>query len=274
MQGLRFDCSEPDAFWETTLEQKGLATSANLFMPESVSTHTFDFRIAARTAAGDGPFSTAAVTSYECSPGFELTPGNGTGWCRTDAGGPLCRGVACEAIAAPARGRVSVSSAHYPSTALFECNPGYELQGDTSSACQVDGTWADADVTCTPVACPTPAIAHGAATTTSPRFPSNVSVTCEVGYGLVGAAVSACSTEGEWADVAACDACGALEYTPTPTSPCTTCDGCPPGARRLGCELNRPGTCEPCPHGYALVLCFLAFLLWLWLWRLFAFLPI
>ena len=56
--------------------------------------------------------------------------------------------VTCPLLDPPKDGRVSFSSTSFNSVAIYECFPGYRLEGVTERTCQADGFWSDQEPVC------------------------------------------------------------------------------------------------------------------------------
>lgn len=57
--------------------------------------------------------------------------------------------VDCGGLSTPVNGSMSLNSTTYGSTANFTCDRGYNITGEGTLTCQVDGTWSDSEPTCT-----------------------------------------------------------------------------------------------------------------------------
>ena len=58
--------------------------------------------------------------------------------------------VDCGDLMDPVNGAVTLTnSTYYASVAIYSCNNGYNLVGETSRTCLVSGSWSDSAPTCT-----------------------------------------------------------------------------------------------------------------------------
>ena len=62
--------------------------------------------------------------------------------------------IACQLLVAPDNGMINCSlgddgQASLGDTCTFTCNSGYELSGNTSRSCQINGNWSGTESTCT-----------------------------------------------------------------------------------------------------------------------------
>lgn len=94
--------------------------------------------------------STGDSCTLRCEPGYEVAPSEASALtCSWSGSGVEWSGVAtCTArqclpqLTAPNYGSVDIANeGMYPSTATFECNVGYVLQGDNALTCQTSGAW-------------------------------------------------------------------------------------------------------------------------------------
>ena len=112
---------------------------------------------------------------FQCDPGFILS-GSTKRTCqanRTWSGSPtICRGrlkptvarhemvhlhvlfchlflaVDCGHLAAPMNGSSSADSTVFPNSVLFNCDPGFILNGSSARTCQSNGTWSGLSTVC------------------------------------------------------------------------------------------------------------------------------
>jgi hypothetical protein len=153
-------------------------------------------------------------------------PVGGTGGGGTSTGGTSSVGGSsgsssgagpnCPALTDPANGSVSASTTTPGSTAVYSCDPGYNLSGSMTRTCQADGMWTVAAPTCTIVDCgalknPT----NGTVVASPTTYGSKADYTCQTGYGLAGTSPRICQADGNWSGTA--PTCG-LADCPAPPS--------------------------------------------------------
>lgn len=83
-----------------------------------------------------------AQAKFSCKPGYEIF-GPETISCSTNAKWPtmpICQGIKCP-VPEIANAIVNASSARYPSFAVADCLPGYEIIGQALLKCSIMGTW-------------------------------------------------------------------------------------------------------------------------------------
>ncbi|XP_035660889.1 sushi, von Willebrand factor type A, EGF and pentraxin domain-containing protein 1-like [Branchiostoma floridae] len=154
----------------------------------------------------------------------------------------VCKGsaaVRCPMLSAPENG-AKTGSNYYSNVVDFTCESGYELDGDASTTCQVDGTWTHPVPTCTALQCPeVTGPDNGAVTPTDTRsYGDVVRFTCDAGYELDGEESITCQADGTWDDDA--PTCRDIDgCSPSPCAPLATCTDTP--APRIGATC----TCEP-----------------------------
>ena len=61
---------------------------------------------------------------------------------------PLFPAVDCGHLAAPMNGSLSGDSTVFPNSVLFNCDPGFILNGSSSRTCQANGTWSGLSTVC------------------------------------------------------------------------------------------------------------------------------
>eukprot|EP00055_Hartaetosiga_balthica_P017311 m.115075 g.115075 ORF g.115075 m.115075 type:complete len:3091 (-) comp9287_c0_seq2:1834-11106(-) len=130
-----------------------------------------------------------SVATYTCSAGYmlqvstenKLTCSTAGKWEGTH---PVCVGVPCSPLSIT-HGSVSpTSSPIYPNTYAISCENGYEIQGQSSLNCRVDGTWSAQAPTCIGRICAAVDIPnHGSVSyPDGNRYPSKAVYTCDTGY--------------------------------------------------------------------------------------------
>ena len=60
----------------------------------------------------------------------------------------LSLAVDCEGLTAPLSGQVALNSTTFQSVAAYECDSGFNLEGDMERTCQASGEWSGAAPTC------------------------------------------------------------------------------------------------------------------------------
>ena len=61
---------------------------------------------------------------------------------------PLSLAVDCGNLTDPLNGQVALNSTTYQSVAAYECDSGFNLEGDMERTCQASGGWSGAAPTC------------------------------------------------------------------------------------------------------------------------------
>ncbi|XP_012938062.1 sushi, von Willebrand factor type A, EGF and pentraxin domain-containing protein 1 [Aplysia californica] len=88
----------------------------------------------------------------------------------------------------------------YGDIITFECDDGYELQGELKSECMASGIWSNSKSYCTPVSCPEPVIANALLSKSLLTYGSTVSVSCVTGYDLIGENELTCGADKAWVE--------------------------------------------------------------------------
>ena len=103
----------------------------------------------------DGDTQYGAIVQYNCSIGY-IPIGNRIITCPLSGSWPTplaCTSVECDDPGEPLNGHSMGNDFVYGSTVTFSCDAGYELQGNTTALCQVDGQWNITTPTCVIVTC-------------------------------------------------------------------------------------------------------------------------
>ena len=197
----------------------------------------------------NGQVSTSGTTfgetaTYSCNPGYNLV-GDNTRTCQAtgnwSGSEPTCERmlllsnmpiksvhnvfllstvVDCDTLSDPANGQVSTSGTTFGQTATYSCNPGYNLVGDNTRACQATGNWSGSEPTCermlllsnmpikyvhnvfllsTVVDCNALSDpANGQVSTSGTTFGETATYSCNTGYNLVGDNTRTCQATGNW----------------------------------------------------------------------------
>ncbi|XP_064386667.1 sushi, von Willebrand factor type A, EGF and pentraxin domain-containing protein 1-like [Halichondria panicea] len=130
-----------------------------------------------------------------------------------------CFAITCSALTVIGNGMIVYSSdrtkSHdYGTTAMYECDPGYEITGgDSERTCTGDssspsGLWDGTAPQCPPVDCGTPpSITNGSpGIPTTTTFTETVTYSCDDGYALFGIATSTCLANATWSSPPECRA--------------------------------------------------------------------
>ncbi|XP_071546933.1 sushi, von Willebrand factor type A, EGF and pentraxin domain-containing protein 1-like isoform X1 [Panulirus ornatus] len=149
----------------------------------------------------NNPHGFGATASYSCTDGYQLQGGeyqvceaNGE-WVGDDH---VCLEMLCEDTPALANGLVVKDDAAHPQIATFSCQPGYNLQGNTSVLCSF-GRWLEVNTKCEPVNCYEPEVPpFGKITAKHFSLGSVANYSCMYGYMLVGNPSVECDIDATW----------------------------------------------------------------------------
>ncbi|XP_035690033.1 CUB and sushi domain-containing protein 3-like [Branchiostoma floridae] len=140
------------------------------------------------------------VATYYCNTGYNVAGTNPIN-CQTDgtwdAAFPTCAAVQCPALTAPTNGAVSGTN-DYNVIAIFTCDPGYNLVGNSAVRCLETGNWDAAFPTCSAGLCPTLPNPTNGAVSGSNSLGDVATFTCNTGYNLVGGSTRTCQTDLTW----------------------------------------------------------------------------
>ncbi|XP_076997754.1 sushi, von Willebrand factor type A, EGF and pentraxin domain-containing protein 1 isoform X2 [Tamandua tetradactyla] len=110
-----------------------------------------------------------------------------------------CSPVSCGKPESPEHGFVIGSKYSFESIIIYQCEPGYELEGNRERVCQENREWSGKIATCQKATCEAPleflnGKANVAKTIAGPR----VEYSCNRGYSLEGASEAHCTENGSW----------------------------------------------------------------------------
>ncbi|XP_020615812.1 CUB and sushi domain-containing protein 3-like isoform X2 [Orbicella faveolata] len=165
----------------------------------------------------------------------------------------FCEAVDCGPLSAPMNGSFSGNSTVFPNRVLFNCDPGFILNGSTIRTCQPNGTWSGFLTVCSAKDCGALAVPlNGSIAGRKTTFPNTVTFSCDEGFLLNGSTVRRCQADGSWSGIeTSCKAvdCGPLSVpangsasgnnTAFPNSMLFNCD---PGFILSGSSKR---TCQP-----------------------------
>ncbi|NWV92138.1 ZP3R protein, partial [Machaerirhynchus nigripectus] len=168
------------------------------------------FPFATPTTAVGNSSALGTTVTYGCNPGYKGAPGKSSViTCQSDATWSAADPQFCDPAACPSPrvryGMVSPTRFYYRTwdTVTFTCNPGFALQGPSSSTCGADSRWNPPLPQCKKeVTCPRPpSIANGlhsgrSSDTFSRRV--TVSYSCKEGFELLGNVSITCTDTGVW----------------------------------------------------------------------------
>ncbi|WAQ97909.1 SVEP1-like protein, partial [Mya arenaria] len=110
----------------------------------------------------------------------------------------------CGAISPPENGIVSYTGKTYGSKALFNCNDGFDMDGDAEMTCLADESWSSGSVICTIKDCGIRMNPfNGNVTYVNTTYGSTLRYACDEGYLLQGSVAQYCTNQGQWSDVPA-----------------------------------------------------------------------
>ena len=125
--------------------------------------------------------------------------------------------VDCGSLQSPSNGDVTYTATTVGSVATYTCNAGYELNGVSVRACQIDGTWSGSQPSCFLSTNPRCSLlsspSNGQVTLSGIRTNDYATYSCSAGYTLSGTSRQICQNDGTWSGSQPhCDAvdCGLL----------------------------------------------------------------
>ncbi|XP_060077759.1 sushi, von Willebrand factor type A, EGF and pentraxin domain-containing protein 1-like, partial [Ylistrum balloti] len=147
---------------------------------------------------------------YSCNQGYDLE-GESVRICKPEGfwsgNTPSCQAGSCSPPISIQNGNVDFKELKLGSVSTYECNLGYELEGNEVRRCMPTLSWFGTDPVCNPVRCSDPPnIDNGGQSTNGSTFNSVASYFCETGYILKGSASLRCSASTEWTGlIPSCD---------------------------------------------------------------------
>ncbi|XP_061487863.1 sushi, von Willebrand factor type A, EGF and pentraxin domain-containing protein 1 isoform X2 [Rhineura floridana] len=139
---------------------------------------------------------------YKCSSGYELE-GDAERICQADelwsGATPVCRKISCGPPEVVDNGSVISKDFLFGDEVLYNCDPGYELQGPARRICHVNKKWSPSAPACVSIICePPPTVENALSIVAENTYRSNVSFVCNFGYHLLGPENITCLANGSW----------------------------------------------------------------------------
>ncbi|XP_071203819.1 C4b-binding protein-like isoform X4 [Salvelinus alpinus] len=158
------------------------------------------------------PYKHKSFVTYKCNDGYEMT-GEASLTCEIEgwsASIPTCKVVSCPDPVVENGVRIEGRSPPYKhkSFVTYKCNDGYEMTGEASLTCEIEG-WSASIPTCKVVSCPDPVVENGVRIQgRSPPYKhkSYVMYKCNDGFKMTGEASLTCEIEGWSASIPTCKA--------------------------------------------------------------------
>ncbi|XP_052811571.1 neurogenic locus notch homolog protein 1-like [Mya arenaria] len=143
---------------------------------------------------------------FSCDIGYTLS-GTSTRTCLSTGiwsdASPVCVVNDCGTLTPPSNGAVDLTEGtKYTSNAVFTCNPGYTLVGDSTTMCAADSTWDSPKPTCIIKNCgvliaPTNGDLNDDQGT---NYGAIITFSCNTGYTLTGDVTRTCIETGQWSN--------------------------------------------------------------------------
>ncbi|KAL9989269.1 hypothetical protein ACROYT_G003802 [Oculina patagonica] len=155
--------------------------------------------------------------TFSCDEGFIL---NGSSVRRCQSNGSWsgiqtsCEAVDCGPLSVPTNGSSAGDATVFPNSVLFECDPGFTLNGSSKRSCQPNRTWSGLTTVCVAKDCGALAVpTNGSSTGDLTIFPNKIDFSCDEGFNLLGSRTRHCQADGTWSgNQTYCEAvdCGSL----------------------------------------------------------------
>uniref|UniRef100_H3AD23 Sushi, von Willebrand factor type A, EGF and pentraxin domain containing 1 n=1 Tax=Latimeria chalumnae TaxID=7897 RepID=H3AD23_LATCH len=144
------------------------------------------------------------TVSLSCAEGYRLS-GSNISTCQIDGSwipsfsDASCTPVSCGKPDPPEHGKVIGTSYNFRDDVLYQCNVGYELQGNVERICQANKLWSGTQPECKKVTCEAPSwLVDGRAEYGNLTVGSRVEYYCDGGYDLEGEQSAECLGNGSW----------------------------------------------------------------------------
>nr|XP_015201270.1 PREDICTED: sushi, von Willebrand factor type A, EGF and pentraxin domain-containing protein 1 [Lepisosteus oculatus] len=143
-----------------------------------------------------------SLVQYSCDEGYELEGQtvrqcvSGRQWSDT---APTCKAVSCGEPEGIPNGSVKGDTFTFTSIIYYECDTGFQLEGNNTSTCQANKQWYGKTPRCLPVSCGSPLLPdNGTVVGNEYTFGKQVIYSCNAGFVLEGATHSSCLANGSW----------------------------------------------------------------------------
>ena len=141
-----------------------------------------------------------STATYACAPEFMLI-GNDTRQCQDDGmwsgEKPSCL-IFCPVLENMPNGMVMQSGTMVGSTAIYACNSGYQIIGESIHQCQENGTWSDKEPSCLIICSVLESMTNGVVIQSGTTVGSTATYTCDCGYMIIGDDTRQCQENGMW----------------------------------------------------------------------------
>ncbi|XP_035682836.1 sushi repeat-containing protein SRPX2-like [Branchiostoma floridae] len=140
------------------------------------------------------------TVTFACTTGYEIV-GTSTLVCQADQTWsdtvPTCVRSQCPILQAPANGDVTGSN-EYGSTATFNCEVGYRLEGSATRTCMASKTWSGIETSCVLKTCPPLHAPDHGSVSGGNSYGDVVTYSCETGYDMLGTPSRTCQDSQQW----------------------------------------------------------------------------
>ncbi|MBZ3871168.1 Sushi, von Willebrand factor type A, EGF and pentraxin domain-containing protein 1 [Sciurus carolinensis] len=149
-------------------------------------------------------FTVNKQVSVSCAEGYAYQGAN-ISTCQPDGSwdppfsDESCSPVSCGEPESPEHGFVVGSKYTFGSTITYQCEPGYELEGNRERVCQENKQWSEGTATCQKTKCAAPSeFQNGKVDMENTTTGLSIVYTCHRGYSLQGPPQAHCTQHGTW----------------------------------------------------------------------------
>uniref|UniRef100_UPI00398EE43F sushi, von Willebrand factor type A, EGF and pentraxin domain-containing protein 1 n=1 Tax=Pristiophorus japonicus TaxID=55135 RepID=UPI00398EE43F len=192
---------EAERATQTCLEDGSWSTHSIICKPQSCP---LPFTGVANVVVSGTEFTFNESIIISCKEGYRLSGENRStcqlnGFWNPPISDIVCFPVSCEEPLPPSHGSIQGTSYEYQGSVTYQCDYGYELQGDAERFCQEDGAWNGMEASCRRIICePHSLVENAVSIRTGDSYMSNISFVCNFGYRLIGPQNITCLANRTW----------------------------------------------------------------------------
>ncbi|XP_069128762.1 sushi, von Willebrand factor type A, EGF and pentraxin domain-containing protein 1-like [Argopecten irradians] len=144
-----------------------------------------------------------STAEYICDPGYTIIRSDNIAECVEtrlwEPPPPECVPVDCGVPDSVPNSILKADSYTYRSIATYQCNGGFEIQGNAQISCLQNGSWSEGIPICSPMSCGTPnTVENGRFIGTEFTYGNTVRYVCDNGYLMSGVEERTCEQDGRW----------------------------------------------------------------------------
>ncbi|RXG68519.1 Sushi, von Willebrand factor type A, EGF and pentraxin domain-containing protein 1 [Armadillidium vulgare] len=146
--------------------------------------------------------SCGSLVEFECNPGYKMN-GQRKASCMEDGEWthpvPECEKVSCDSPPKLLNGKILGNSFKFSDQIIYECNEGYNINGNNMLTCDENGNWIGDVPSCLIVNCTKPkGPSNGRVRVTGLFYGASVNIVCDPGYKIEGESKLTCQANAQW----------------------------------------------------------------------------